>query len=102
MINTEIMSQIMMIIAVLVILVNIVTEVIKKVFELKEAKTINIFVTVFSVLLTVLVLIAYCQIQIIALTWYMAVAFVIIGFMVAYASMFGYDKLLSYFENLRG
>lgn len=91
-----------MIVGVLVIFVNIVTEVIKNIFELKEAKTINIFVTVFSVLLTVLTLIAYCQVKVIALTWYMAIAFIIIGFMVAYAAMFGYDKLLSYFKGLKG
>ena len=102
MINTEIISQILMIVALLVVLVNIVTEVIKNVFELKSARTINVFVTVFSVILTVLVLIAYCQVKVVALTWYMAVSFVIIGFMVAYGAMFGYDKLLSYFKEIKG
>lgn len=80
------------------VLVNIVTEVVKNTFQLKNAKFINIFVTVFSIILTFLVLIAYLQIKAIPLTWYMACAFIIIGFMVAYAAMFGYDKLLSYFK----
>lgn len=87
-----------MIVAVLVIFVNIVTEVVKTVFELKNAKTINIFVTVLSIILTFVVLIAYLQYKSLTLTWYMAFAFIIIGFMVAYAAMFGYDKLMSYFK----
>lgn len=98
---SEIVSHVLMIIASLVIVVNIVTEVVKNVFELKNAKTINIFVTIFSVILTVLCMIAYVQLEAIVLTWYMAVAFIIIGFMVAYAAMFGYDKLLSYFEKVK-
>lgn len=87
-----------MIVAVLVIVVNIVTEVFKYTFDIKNAKAINIFVTAFSVIFTLLVLVAYCQIMTIWVTWYMLVAFLIIGFMVAYAAMFGYDKLLSYFK----
>lgn len=101
MINAEIISQILMLVGVLVILVNIITEVVKNVFEMKEAKEINIFVTVLSVALTVLVLLAYCQIKAITLTWYIAISFIVIGFMVSYAAMFGYDKLLSYFEKIR-
>lgn len=87
-----------MIVAVLVVIVNIVTEVIKNVFELKNAKVINIFVTIFSILLTLLVMLGYMQIKGVMLTWYIVVAFIIIGFMVAYAAMFGYDKLISYFK----
>lgn len=36
---------------------------------------------------------AYCQIEGIAVLWYMVVAAVVLGFMVAYAAMFGFDKL---------
>ena len=99
---SQIFSQLTIIVAVLVVLVNIITEVVKKVFELKNAKTINIFVTVLSVILTVASFVAYFQIKGMVLTWYICVAFVIIGFMVAYGAMFGYDKLLSYFKDLRG
>ena len=101
MISTEFISQILMIVAFLVILVNIITEVIKKVFELSSAKTINIFVTLLSVILTVLVFIAYFQIKAISTAWYTYIALVIVGFMVAYGAMFGYDKLLSYFEKFK-
>lgn len=98
MIQTELLSQILMLIAVLVIFVNIATEVIKSVYNFKSTQTLNVFVTVLSIVLTVLVLVAYFQIEGLALTWYLIIAFIITGFMVAYAAMFGYDKLLKYFE----
>lgn len=93
------LSRILILVGGLTLFVNVITEVIKEVCQLKEAKSINLFVTVLSVVLTVTSLIAYCQISAITITWYMAVAFVIVGFMVAYSAMFGYDKLLSYFED---
>ena len=37
--------------------------------------------------------IAYCQINVIAITWYLVAALIVAGFMVAYAAMFGFDKL---------
>ncbi len=37
---------------------------------------------------------AYCQINAIAVVWYMVAAAVVKGFMVSYATMFGYDKLM--------
>ena len=95
---SEIISQVLMIIGVLVVFVNVVTEVTKQLIDFKEAKNVNIFVTVLSILFTLISLIAYAQITRLTITWYLIVAFVIIGFMVAYAAMFGYDKLLKYFE----
>ena len=44
--------------------------------------------------LTLTTFFAYCQIKAIAVVWYMVVAAVVLGFMVAYAAMFGYDKLM--------
>lgn len=94
-----IISQLFMIIAVLVIVVNIVTEVCKKAFTwLNGSKVINIFVLVLSEALTVAVFLAYWQIKQMAITWYIIAAFIVIGFMVAFAAMFGFDKLLKYFE----
>ena len=90
-----------MIVAALIILVNIITEVVKSFLELKNAKTINNFVTVLSVVLTVCVFLAYWQINQMQIAWYLILTFIIIGFAVAYGAMFGYDKLLSYFKDLR-
>lgn len=86
----------------LVILVNIITEVVKNLFDFKTTHAINLFVTVLSILLTVGGFITYFQINAINITWYLIVAFVIVGFLVAYAAMFGYDKLLKYFEDVKG
>lgn len=95
------LSQIFIIIAVLVVLVNIITEVVKNVFIFTNDTLLNIFVVCLSVALTVAVFLAYWQIKQMEIAWYLIVAFIIIGFMVAYAAMFGYDKLIKYFENIK-
>ena len=43
--------------------------------------------------LTLVTFFAYCQINAIAVVWYMVVAVVVLGFLVSYAAMFGFDKL---------
>ena len=80
-------------------LVNIVTEVAKRTFDwVQGSKVINVFVLALSLILTVAVFTAYWQIKQMELAWYVIAAFIIVGFLVAYAAMFGYDKLLSYFK----
>ncbi len=91
-------GQLFMIIAVLVALVNIFTEVAKKVFDFKNEKNVNVFVAIISVTMTVIVFLAYWQIKQMQIAWYLIVAFIFIGIMVAYAAMLGYDKLLKYFD----
>lgn len=96
---TTIITYVLTIIAGLTIFVNIITEVAKNaVTWLNTTERINAFVVVLSEVLTVIACIAYCQIYDTGLTWYLVVAFVVIGTMVAYAAMFGYDKLFSYFS----
>lgn len=90
-------SQLLMLIAALVAVVNIITEVCKKSFTwLAGSKVINAFVLLLSVVLTVMVFLAYWQIKQMTIAWYLIAAFIIIGFMVAFAAMFGFDKLLKY------
>lgn len=96
---STIISQLLIIIGVLVALVNIITEVCKKTFDwLATSRVINIFVLILSVALTVAVFLAYWQIMQMQITWYIIAAFIIIGFMVAYAAMFGFNNLLKYFK----
>nr|DAP16343.1 MAG TPA: holin [Caudoviricetes sp.] len=96
---TELISQILLIVSVLTALVNIVTEVAKKTFDwVQGSKVINVFVLALSLILTVGVFTAYWQIKQMELAWYVIAAFIIVGFLVAYAAMFGYDKLLSYLK----
>ena len=85
------LSVILSIVGVLVVLTNIITQVLKK-FTWEKMPT-NILVVIISMALTLVAFFAYCQIKAIAIVWYMVVAAVILGFLVAYAAMFGFDKL---------
>lgn len=97
----EVLTQILTIVGILVILVNIVTEVVKGLINFKNAQEVNVFVTIFSEIITLASFVAYWQIKELPFTWYTVVAFVIIGVLVAFAAMFGFDKLLKYFEGIR-
>lgn len=97
----EIISQVLMIVGLLVILVNVITEVIKNIYNFKSTQGINIFVTILSILITVGSFVAYWQIKSLEFSWYIIVSFVIVGFMVAFSAMFGFDKLLKYFEKAK-
>jgi hypothetical protein len=79
-------SVIISIIGVLVVLTNIVVQVLKKVTWDKLAMIV-------SLVLTLGAFFAYCSIKGIAVVWYMVFAAVVLAFMVAYAAMFGFDKL---------
>ena len=85
------LSIIITIIGVLVALTNIVVEVVKK--STWDKLPTNILALIVAVALTMAAGFAYLQIKAIPITWYIVVAFVIVGFMVAYAAMFGFDKL---------
>lgn len=53
----------------------------------------NILAILISMVLTLAAFFAYCSIKSIAIVWYMVVGAIILGFLVAYAAMFGFDKL---------
>lgn len=100
---TTILSQVLIIVSVLTIFVNIITEVAKNAIpQLSGSSSINLFVLGLSEVVTIISFIAYFQIIGMALTWYLTVAFIVVGILVAYSAMFGYDKLLSYFSGLTG
>ena len=44
---------------------------------------------------------AYAQMNGIALTWYLVVGAIVVGFMAAYAAMFGFDKLQEVLKGLQ-
>ena len=90
------------VIGVLVTLVNILVEVVKKLTWDKIPT--NYLVVFLSVVLTLLVFFAYCAILEIVILWYYVAAAVVVGMLVAYAAMFGFDKLkeaLIYIEKLK-
>ena len=85
------LSTILTVVGILVVLTNIVVQVLKKVTWGKLPT--NILAIIVSMALTLVTFFAYCQINAIAVVWYMVVAAVVMGFLVAYAAMFGFDKL---------
>lgn len=85
------LSIIITAIGVLVALTNIIVEVAKR--ATWDKIPTNILALIVSIVLTLAFGVAYCQIESIHITWYIIVAFVVAGFMVAYAAMFGFDKL---------
>lgn len=85
------MNVLITIIGALVVVVNIITQVLKKVTWDKIPT--NTLATIISVALTVVAYFAYAQITNTAVTWYMVVASLIVGMFVAYGAMFGFDKL---------
>ena len=85
------LSVIIAIVGVLVALTNVIVEVAKK--ATWDKLPTNILALIVAVALTLAAGFAYCRIEAITITWYIVVAFVVVGFMVAYAAMFGFDKL---------
>lgn len=79
------------IIGVLVALTNVITEVVKKLTW--DKMPTNVLAVAVGELLTLTSGLAYFQVKGIDVVWYYVVALVVIGFMVAYAAMFGFDKL---------
>lgn len=75
----------------LTVVTNIITEVLKKLTWEKMPTNLLAFLVAMAV--TLLAFFAVCQIMGIPITWYMVVGAVILGIFVAYAAMFGFDKL---------
>lgn len=93
------LSVILSIIGVLVVLTNIIAEVLKKMTWDKVPT--NVLVIVISMVLTLAAFFAYCSVKGIAVAWYMVVAAIVLGFLVAYAAMFGFDKLKETLEGIQ-
>lgn len=85
------MAFIVTLIGILVALTNVITEVVKKLTW--DKMPTNVLAVVVGELLTVASGLAYFQVKDVDVVWYYVVALVVIGFMVAYAAMFGFDKL---------
>ncbi len=84
----------------LVALTNIVTEVVKKVTWNKIPT--QLLATIISEMLTISSGVAYFQIKQISITWYLIVATIVLGLLVAYAAMFGFEKLKEILESFGG
>lgn len=79
------------ILGVLVALTNLIVQVAKK--ATWDKLPTNIVALAVAEMLTIAAGIACCQINAVDMTWYIVAALIVGGFMVAYAAMFGFDKL---------
>ena len=84
-------SVILSIVGALVVITNIIVQVLKKLTW--DKLPTNLLAIIVSMLLTLAVFFAYCQIKSVAVVWYTVAAAIVLGFFVAYAAMFGFDKL---------
>lgn len=80
------------IIGVLAFAVSIITQVFKGVSGLKKIST-DILVFVLSIGITVVAFIAYMQYIQQAILWYMIIAAIMAGFLVAFVAMYGWEKV---------
>ena len=92
----EYLPMLITVIGSLVAVVNIIVEVLKK-FTEKYIPT-NVLAVAISMALTLTAFFAWCSINAVVVQWYLVVAAVVVGFFVAYAAMFGFDKLKEVLE----
>lgn len=93
-----VISIILPLVLVLMIVTNIIVEVLKKLTWGKLPTNLLAFAVAMAV--TLLAFLAACQIMGIAVVWYMVVGAIILGIFVAYAAMFGFDKLKQTIEQI--
>lgn len=85
-----IISAVLLAVLVLTVITNIITEVLKKALDPLPT---NILAVAVAMVVTLLAFFAALQVIHIAATWYLVCAAVGLGFFVAFAAMFGFDKL---------
>lgn len=91
------MTLIIAILGALAFMVSVITQVFKGVGFLSKIPT-DILVFVLSIVLTVAAFIAYMQYIQQAILWYMILAAIMAGFIVAFISMYGWQKLSELWE----
>lgn len=95
----SVISIILPLVLVLMVVTNIITEVLKGLTWGKLPTNILAFLV--AMVVTLLAFFAVCQIMGIRIAWYMIVGAVVLGIFVAYAAMFGFDKLRQTMEQLK-
>ena len=93
-----VISVILPLVLVLMVVTNIIVEVLKKLTW--ERLPTNILVFVVAMVVTLTAFLAMCQITGVRALWYMVAGAVVLGVFVAYAAMFGFDKLRQTMEQL--
>ena len=91
------MTLFVAVIGALAFMVSVIIEVLKNVGVFKKIPT-DIMVVVLAVVLTVTAYIAYIQYIQQVVIWYMVVAAILAGFIVAFIAMFGWEKVTELWE----
>ena len=94
-------ETIILAIGVLAFCVSVITEVFKGVGLLAKIPT-DALVLVLSLALTITAFIAYMQYMQQAILWYMILAAIMAGFLVAFVSMYGWEKLTELWGRFKG
>lgn len=94
------LAMLMTIIGAITALTNIIVQVLKKITWDKIPT--NFVAIAVAEILTLAAGGAYAQIHTIPITWYLVIGTVVVGFMSAYAAMFGFDKLREAVQSIGG
>ena len=89
-------SYLLLALYVLVVTVNIIVEVVKRLIPVPT----DIVVFIVSIAVTVLALYIAASVLKFTVMWYYAVGAVVLGIFVAYAAMFGFDKFKELWDRL--
>lgn len=84
--------MILAVIGALAFMVSVITQVFKGVGVLSKIPT-DILVFVLSIGITVVAFVAYMQYIQMTILWYMILAAIMVGFIVAFIAMYGWEKL---------
>jgi purine-cytosine permease-like protein len=87
------------IIGALTVVTNIIVEVLKR--ATWEKMPTNLLAVIVAMVLTLVAFFGYMAYLGIAVMWYYVAAAVVVGFAVAYAAMFGFDKLKEAIQQMK-
>ena len=93
-----IVSAILLLVLILTVITNIITQVLKNVT--RDKLPTNLLAVLVAMVLTLCAFFAMCQIMGWAVLWYMVAAAIVVGFFVAFAAMFGFDKFRQTLEQI--
>ena len=93
------LAMLMTIIGAITVLTNIIVQVVKHITW--DKLPTNFVALAVAEVLTLAAGGAYAQIHTIPITWYLVIGAVVVGFMSAYAAMFGYDKLIEAVQTMK-
>lgn len=90
----EQLTQIVFYIGILTLGVNVITEVLKKIFTLKDGSHAGELISaVVSLILTITAVIIYCNLNSISISFTIVAGSIVLSFFVCFSAMFGFDKL---------